>query len=82
MSAVPLGAAEGEQTFVCRPKPAARFRVDAGRLERRPFRAAEGEQTFVCRPKPAARFRVDAGRTSQERPLALFISVLLSPDPR
>ena len=31
MSAAPLGAAEGEQTFVCRPKPAARFRVDAGR---------------------------------------------------
>ena len=38
MSAAPLGAAEGEQTFVCRPKPAARFCVDAGRLERRPFR--------------------------------------------
>ena len=63
----PLGAAEGAQFLNCRPKPAARFCVDAGRLERRPFRAAEGEQFFNCRPKPAARFCVDAGRRLKER---------------
>ena len=37
MSAAPLGAAEGEQTFVCRPKPAARFCVDAGRQPKERF---------------------------------------------
>ena len=44
VSAAPLGAAEGEQFLNCRPKPAARFCVDAGRWPKERFPRAPSEK--------------------------------------
>ena len=68
--APPLEAAEGEQFFNCRPKPALPLqRGSAGRLERRPLKADEGEQFFNCRPKPALPLQQSSTGRLERRPL-------------